>query len=198
VPAGHDLTSAEAVVLGAELLAAAEEAGDGERQRSITAAALSLGGTGAAYLWDRAVVSGHADVRRAALQWVTERVGSARFAGDTRTERLLRSRAGRMIEAIGDPDEQVAASAMVAVIAVLQHNPALLCAELSRGLGARAIDLDVMACYALASMPEHAAPALGVLRAMAGSSDPDLVLAASEVIRAIEAAARKPEIGGGN
>lgn len=187
VPAEHDLNPAEATIVGAELVAAAELAAAGEQQFKITSAALAVSWTGSSMLWDRAVASDHPDVRRAALYWASEQFRTARWKGDARGEGTLRAGISRIAAAIDDPDEQVAASALGAAITILQHEPEALAAILMNGLGTRPPRIDTMTCYALAGMPQHAAPASGMLRRLAASPDEDLRMAATEAIRALEA-----------
>lgn len=182
----HDLNPAESVVAGAELLSLAEGLPGHPQQATIADAALRVGAAAAVNLLDDALESGNADIRRAAMHWAAERIRIARFTGDTRAERQLRARSDRMIAAISDPDEQVAATALNAVITILENEPNELAAALIKDLGARATSLDIMACYALARIPEHARSAMETLQGLSASPDPDLKLAANQALWSIQ------------
>jgi hypothetical protein len=188
--AEHDLSPAEQAIFGAELLATAERASEGQRFK-LTSAALSVSGTASMNLWDRAMTSGHPDIRRAALSWAYGRVRGARWLGDARTEQLLRARTDRMIAAIDDPDEQVAATALTAVIIMLENEPDALAAELIRGLGTRAILVDTYACSELSNRPWLAVTVLGTLLQLSDSPDEGLRSAAAIAVWAVENAERK-------
>jgi hypothetical protein len=127
-------------------------------------------------------------MRRAAMRWASEQVRAARWNSDARRERALRAGIDRIVAAMDDSDEQVAASAIDAVITMLKDEPDALAAILMSGLGTRSPRLDTMACYALASVPGHAAPALNTLRRLSATSDESLRMAAAEAVAAIEGA----------
>ena len=188
--AEHDLNRAERAIFGAELLATAERAAEGQRSK-LTSAALSVSGAGSMNLWDRAIASGHPDIRRAALTWAYGRVRGARGMGDARTEQMLRARTDRMIAAINDPDEQVGVAALNAVIIMLENEPNALAAELVRGLGSRTILVDAAACSALSSRPWLAVTVLDTLRRLSLSPKEDLRSAAANAVWAVENAERK-------
>jgi hypothetical protein len=111
--------------------------------------------------------------------------------GDARTEQLLRARTDRMIAAIDDPDEQVAATALTAVIIMLENEPDALAAELIRGLGTRAILVDTYACSELSNRPWLAVTVLGTLLQLSDSPDEGLRSAAAIAVWAVENAERK-------
>lgn len=188
VPAEHDLNPAEATIFGAELLSSAERAPSGAQQFTITSAALSVGWAGSSALWDKAVYSDHPDMRRAAMCWASEQVRAARWNSDARRERTLRAGIDRIVAAMDDSDEQVAASALDAVINILQHEPDALAAILMSGLGTRSPRIDTIACDALAGVPWHTTPALSTLRRLSATPDESLRVAAAEAVGAIEGA----------
>lgn len=185
----HDLSAAEMVGLGLDMLRQANADGlDRQLRITIGDAALRLGGPVSLRLMDDALGSEHPDVRGVAVRWALQHTRAAQAEGDAKTLEGLLARADRLVAAIDDPNERVAAGAVSAVVVLFEDRPAAWVSVLTAKLGARPPSVDAMACMHLMEAPQLAAGQLDTLRKLAASSDPDLRSYATELVRAIEAA----------